>query len=91
MKIEIHYTALLRTLANLEMETLEFDATPTQHEALSKATQNKDDAFDRMLLAEDLPRPTIIVSLNEKQIRRPDNPELKDGDVIRLFSPIAGG
>lgn len=88
MKITFNYYAQIRRFAGTETETVAVVPGATVLGALK--TLNHGDEFAALLFdASGALHPVIILVVNGVP-SAPDQP-VKDGDVVHVFSPVAGG
>ena len=92
MKITFKYFAQSRQLAGQDTESIEVNEGINVIDALTTAAEKYGDAFKTLVLEDSGNiRPSIMVLLNEAPIPHGENPVLSEGNVISIFSPVAGG
>ena len=92
MNITIEYHGQLRHLANRDTETCTVQPGTSIPDIVTTMAHNHDDAFRAILLDEDgnLLHSTLMF-IGDETLDRANWPTLKDGDIITLLPPIAGG
>lgn len=92
MKVTIHYMAQLKQAAGTASEQLELDGPCKVAELVRRLADRHGDLLRRLLLdPTGLPLPTNLFFLGDSQIQPSESVHLKDGDVLTVLSPIAGG
>lgn len=92
MRVSVRYMAQLRTAAGVAGETVEVDGPCTASDLVARVAARHGDALRRLLLGADgRPSPTILVFVGETQAGPEEDTPLKDGEVVTLLSPVAGG
>lgn len=92
MNITIKYFAQVKKEAGAGSETLELEEAIRLQECVKFLSVNKSKAFNEMLYDESgAYRDSVILIINNDQVRYEENPELKAGDELMIMSPIAGG
>ena len=92
MKVSVRYMAQLRTAAGTAAETVDIEAPCTAADLVAHLAARHGDALRRLLLGADgRLSPIILVFLGDSQVGPGEPLPLKDGDVITLLSPVAGG
>jgi molybdopterin converting factor small subunit len=92
MKVSVRYMAQLRSAAGVAAETVDLDGPCTASELAARLAAGHGDALRRLLLGADgRLSPIILVFLGDSQVGPGEPLPLKDGDVITLLSPVAGG
>ncbi len=93
MRVSVRYMAQLRTAAGVAVEAVEIDGRlhglgPWRPGLAAR----HGDGLRRLLLGDDgRIGPAILVIIGDAQIVTNELLSLKDGDVITLLSPVAGG
>ena len=91
MKVAVHYQAQLRTAAGRASTSVELPAGATLTDLIGKLVQEHDDGFRRILLDDaGRLRSSILLFVGDEQCRGQARP-LRDGDVVTLLAPMAGG
>jgi len=92
MQIRVEYAAQLKRAAGMARETVDVPESARLDDLVQRITEQHDAAL-RNILLDDQGRvhPSILVFIGERQIRRDENCELNDGDVVSFLSPISGG
>jgi molybdopterin converting factor small subunit len=92
MRVSVRYLAQLREAAGVAEETVDIDGPCTASELAARLAARHGEALRRMLLAADgRLSPVILAFAGNAQVGPDERLALKDGDVITLLSPIAGG
>jgi molybdopterin converting factor small subunit len=92
MRVLVRYMAQLRTAAGIAEESVELAGPCTASELAARLAARHGDALRRLLLAADgRLSPVILVFVGDAQAGPDERLALKDGDVVTLLSPIAGG
>ena len=92
MKITIHYMAQLKQAAGTASEQIEIDHVPSVLELARHLADKHGDGLRRLLLnPEGRLQPTNLFFVGDAQVQPSDCVALKDGDVVTVLSPIAGG
>jgi molybdopterin converting factor small subunit len=92
MKITIHYMAQLRQAAGTGSEQIEIDRACSVRELACRLADRHGDHLRRLLLdAGGQLQPTNLFFVGDMQVQPSDAVALKDGDVVTVLSPIAGG
>jgi molybdopterin converting factor small subunit len=92
MQVTLKYFAQVRQAAEVESEPIEVPEGADAGSAITKAAQGRSDAFRTLVLDEDARvRSSLLVLVNSEPVPRNARIELKAGDEICIFSPIAGG
>ena len=92
MKVLVRYMAQLRAAAGVAAETVDLDGPCTASELAARLAAGHGDALRRLLLGSDgRPHPAVLVFVGDTQAAAGEPVPLKDGDVVTLLSPVAGG
>ncbi len=92
MRVSVRYMAQLRQAAGVAEESVDLAAPCTASDVAAQLAARHGDALRRMLLAADgRLSPVILAFVGEARVAPDERLTLKDGDVITLLSPIAGG
>jgi len=92
MNVRIEYVAQLRDAAGVSGEALEVPASTTVPELLRKVAATRGARLAGLLLdPEGAPRATVLVFVGEAQVDADAPQDLREGDVVTLMSPLAGG
>jgi molybdopterin converting factor small subunit len=92
MKITVEYWAQLKVAAGMRAELVEVESNCTVIELVkSLAERHGQPLRDLLIDAEGKPRVSNVVSMGERIVPWGNPPPLKDGDVVAILSPIAGG
>jgi molybdopterin converting factor small subunit len=89
MRVEVRYAAQVRQAAGRAAEVVELDAPCTAAELVVRLAKSRA-ALRGLLLAEGGgPQRALLLFVGEEQVDV-DRP-LRDGDVVTVLSPMAGG
>jgi molybdopterin converting factor small subunit len=92
MKITIHYMAQLKQAAGTPAEQVILDAPCTVGELVRRLAEQHGEPLRRLLLdGQGGLQPTNLFFIGDEQVQPSDCAALKDGDVVTVLSPIAGG
>jgi molybdopterin converting factor small subunit len=92
MKVTIHYMAQLKQAAGTGTVQLEFDGGCTVSELARRLAAQHGEPFRRLVLDEKGGlQATNLFFIGDTQVQPSEAVALKDGDVVTLLSPIAGG
>ena len=92
MRIRVRYTAQLRQAAGTTTETVELDGPCSALEFVERLAERRGDPLRQFLLdADGHARSTILVFVGDEQAVAVRPLELRDGDLVTLLTPIAGG
>jgi molybdopterin converting factor small subunit len=92
MRVSVRYMAQLRTAAGTAAETVDVEAPCTAADLVAHVAARHGDALRRLLFAADgRPHPAVLVFVGDVQAAPGEPVPLKDGDVVTLLSPVAGG
>ena len=92
MKITFKYYAQVRQAAGIESEIVDLDKAADIAGAVADLSRKHGDAF-RAVVQDDAGgiRPVNIVLVNGTPADPAAGKKLSDGDVVSIFSPVAGG
>jgi molybdopterin converting factor small subunit len=92
MKVSVRYMAQVRQAAGVPSEEVELEGPCTLHELIARLVGRHGGAF-RQLLMDDSGgmQATILFFVGDEQVGPADGRALRDGDVVTVLSPIAGG
>ena len=91
MKVAVRYMAQLRQAAGRAGEQVELDQPCTAAELLKRMADRYGRPFrDLVLDAHDRLRPAVLLFVGDEQVR-PETTALRDGDVLTVLTPMAGG
>ncbi len=92
MIVQFEYHAQLRSLIGKSAEAVEVADGITVQQAVRMLLTNYGEAVQAYLLSPDgALRPSMVLILNEQQMRWSTPTPLHDGDHVLLLSPISGG
>lgn len=92
MRIAVRYLAQLRQAAGSAEEQIDLQSPCALQHMIRQLAGRHGEAFRRLLLGPaDTLQPSILLFVGEEQVRWDTPVELKDGDVVTVLSPMAGG
>jgi molybdopterin converting factor small subunit len=92
MKIVVYYLAQLKQAACVSSESIELKGSCTVQELVADLAHRRGEPLRRLLLdAGGALQPTLLIFVGEEQVMRSCPVFLKDGEVITLLTPMAGG
>jgi molybdopterin converting factor small subunit len=92
MRVTVRYMAQLRAAAGVAEESVELAGPCTASDLAARLAERHGDALRRLLLGADgRLSPVILAFVGERQVGSGEQLPLKDGDLVTLLSPIAGG
>ncbi len=92
MRVSVRYLAQLRAAAGVAGEAVDIDGPCTASDLATLLAARHGDALRRLLLGADgRLSAAILVFVGDAQVGPAERLALKDGDVITLLSPVAGG
>ncbi len=92
MKIKVEYSAFLRHHCQLETEELDLQNSCSMQQLIGMLVDRLGEPFRSTVLDRSgMLRPSLILSVNERQVDWENPLELHDGDSVALLTPIAGG
>lgn len=89
MKVTVAYTTQLKAALGKSEQTLSVETGATVQDAIEELAKVHADAFTQFVLSEGQLLPSILLSVNDRQVDATE--PLADGDVITLLSAISGG
>ena len=93
MKLHVKYTAQLRTVLERTEETVELPQAGSLADLLLRLAEQNHSAQPHLLSTSGKVNPCLLLVVNNAAVAAADAPslQLKDGDVVLLPPPIAGG
>src|SRR5262245_9085306 len=92
IRISVRYMAQLKQAAGAACEELAVPAPCLVRDVLLALADRHGAPLRGLLLdAGGSLQPTILVFVGDEQVSANDGPSLKDGSIVTLLSPIAGG
>ena len=92
MKVTVRYLAQARQAAGCSAETLELHGDCLPGELLWRLAQQHGDPLGRVLLGPTgAPHEALLLFVGEQQVRAETARALRDGDVVTILTPMAGG
>lgn len=91
MNVAVRYMAQLRQAAGAAAERVELDRPCTAAELLKRLAERHGRPFrDLVLDAAGDPHPAVLLFVGDEQVRA-ETTALRDGDVLTVLTPMAGG
>ena len=92
VKIAVHYRAQVRQAANAACEQVEVEEPCSVLELLARLADRHGEPLRKLLLDPDgRPQPTVLIFVGDQQVGPGERAELREGDVVTVLSPMAGG
>jgi molybdopterin converting factor small subunit len=93
MKITVHYQTQIRRAIGVGSETIDLSPGCCVPELLQRLAERHGDSFRRLVLAEGKPSGSaVLLFVGDSQVSQSaQSIHLKDGDVVTLLAPMAGG
>ncbi len=92
MKVTVRYLAQARHAAGVASEQVELDDPCPAAELVLRAAERHGGALKALLLGADgTLQPALLLFVGDEQVGPEAECELKDGDVVTVLSPMAGG
>ena len=92
IRISVRYMAQLKQAAGIASEEIELPAPAPARDILLLLGDRHGAPLRNLLLGADaVPQPTLLVFVGDQQVDLSDASSLKDGEVVTLLTPIAGG
>ena len=92
MRITVKYMAQLRQAAGVAGETIVIASPSSAADLLQKLAAQRGDAFRRIILTEaGRVQPALLLFVGDEQIRGDVPHDFRDGDVVTILAPMAGG
>jgi molybdopterin converting factor small subunit len=92
VKVRIQYMAQVRQAAGVAEDGIEMERPCLAADLLLRLAGQRGDTFRRLVVDEQgRLQPTLLVFVGEEQIGPNGGRLLRDGDVITVLSPMAGG
>ena len=92
MKLSVSYLAQLKMAAGTAGDEVDLAAPQPAGSVLAALAQRRGDSFRQLLLTQggEL-QPALLLFLGDEQISSADVVPRRDGDVLTVLSPMAGG
>ena len=92
MRVTVKYLAQAKQAAGCASEALDLDAGCTLPELVRRLAERHGEALRRLLLGPaGTPHESLLLFVGDDQARGPTPRALRDGEVITVLSPMAGG
>jgi molybdopterin converting factor small subunit len=92
MRVSVRYMTQLRTATGTAAETVDVEAPCTAADLVAQIAAHHGAALRRLLLdADGRLHPAILVFVGDVQDDPRESVPLKEGDVVTLLAPVAGG
>jgi molybdopterin converting factor small subunit len=91
MRVEVRYVAQLRHAAGRAAEEVEVDSPCSAGELVARLAQARE-ALRGLLLDEGgRLQPALLLFVGDEQVDAGDGRPLRDGDMVTILTPMAGG
>jgi molybdopterin converting factor small subunit len=92
MKIAVKYQTQIKRAAGLAGESVELGGDGSLRQLLLELAARRGEAFRHLVLREDgMPQDAILVFVGDRQVTTSAAVALREGDVVTLLAPMAGG
>lgn len=92
MQITVEYSAQLKRAAGTGAEPIDLADGATLNDLVAAVVAKHDDALKTILVGDGGSiHPSILVFVNDQQVRNDDDCNLTDGTTVAFLSPISGG
>jgi MoaD family protein len=92
MKVAVRYQAQLRQTTGCTSEVIVLDGPCSLQQLMRQLADRHGERLRGMLLdADGRLQPSILLFVNEEQVRWDTPRQLQDGDEVTILSPMAGG
>lgn len=91
MKIQVHYAAQAREAAGTPTEQIEWAEGCASSDLLVRLAERHPPLRPLLLNGAGEPSRSVLVFIDDEQVRVAEPRALKDGDVVTIVSPISGG
>jgi molybdopterin converting factor small subunit len=91
VKVAIHYLAQVRRAAGRASEALDLGSGCSVQELVRYVVDRHGEALRRLLLRGEALHESILLFVGEEQVRWETPVALKEGDVVTVLAPMAGG
>ena len=92
MNITVHYMAQVRRVAGRSVEQMELDRPCTLGELVAEVARRGGEPLHRLLLdGRGEPQAALLLFVGDNQVPAGQVVSLREGDVVTVLSPMAGG
>ncbi|MCI0463163.1 MAG: MoaD/ThiS family protein [Gemmataceae bacterium] len=91
MRVAVKYMAQVRQAAGRADEVLELESGCSLRDLVHRLTARHGPALERLLLSGDRLHDSILLFVSDEQVRWETPRSLKDGDIVTVLAPMAGG
>lgn len=92
MQITIEYSAQVKRAAGTATEVLDADDNANLQAVIRQAAELRGKDVASILFPDGAElHPSILIFVNDEQVRWKENPQLSDGQTVALVSPVSGG
>ena len=92
MQVTVEYAAQVKQAAGVGSETVELDEGSSVRDLILRVADRHGDPLRRVILGGDgNPHPSILLFVDDNQIRWDSTEPLRDANVVTLLSPVSGG
>jgi molybdopterin converting factor small subunit len=92
MKIRVRYFGQIKNAAGVAEEEITLPESCSARALVMTLAERHGDPLKNHLLGSDgAPRPSVLLSVGDQMVRPNESAALKDGAVVTVLTPIAGG
>ena len=91
MRITVKYLAQIRHAVGISSEQIELDRPSTVAEVLTQLARGREPLRNMLLDVAGALQPGLLLFVGDDQVGVWNQDTLKDGDVLTVLSPMAGG
>ena len=92
MKVETRYWGQIKKAAGCGAETIDVDDRTSLADLVRELASRHGDDFRRLVVDDEgAPRSSLLIVVDDEQVRWDTPPPLRDGVQVSFLSPIAGG
>ncbi|MEZ6065094.1 MAG: MoaD/ThiS family protein [Planctomycetaceae bacterium] len=91
MTVTIEYTTLVRRVTGIAREQVEFPEPAPLSAVLDQALCRHADLAGLLQTANGDWQPTLMVFVNDQQVRPDEVSSISSGDIVTLMLPVSGG
>lgn len=92
MQIKIEYSAQVKRAAGVASDLLAMGDAADLQATIRQAADLRGAAVSAILFPDgEQLHPSILIFVNDEQVRWSENPQLTDGQTVALVSPVSGG
>jgi molybdopterin converting factor small subunit len=92
VRIAVHYMAQVKRAAGRAVEQVELERSCTVQELVVRLAERGTEPLRRLLLDEQgALQPALLLFVGDEQVSAGQTMSLREGDVVTVLSPMAGG